>query len=387
MPDGRVVVYSDSEDNETGAAEPDGRADEAWIVDKSTGRAVGEAHVEPGTGEWVDGLGTPPARPDRGAGRADRDRGAGRARRPGGRGALRPRAGGVHRRPGRAGSGRAGRRQPAAGRGDRPAAPADRQRVRAQPAGTPPARGRRAARRAGRGAAPGAGAAVRAGAAAARDPAGPAGRRAGPLRPQGRRRRGHPVNQAVAYELEQTLHAALADPNVAEEVGAGRLARAASRTGFDATPPEPAKPARRLRAVRDDERAEDPAVVRERRLREQREAERAELQEELDRRRGGAGGGRRGADRGRARARGGRAGPGRGGRAVEELRERLAEAEDTERDAVRQEREAQRDRDAATRRRDARRPQGRRPDRPPRRLLATGVVRLAGGFGDTPYRP
>jgi hypothetical protein len=54
-PGGRVVVYSDSEDNETGAAEPDGRADEAWIVDKSTGRAVGEAHVEPGSGGWVDG--------------------------------------------------------------------------------------------------------------------------------------------------------------------------------------------------------------------------------------------------------------------------------------------------------------------------------------------
>ena len=53
--DGRVIVYSDSEDNETGAAEPDGRADEAWIVDKSTGRAVGEAHVEPGSGDWVDG--------------------------------------------------------------------------------------------------------------------------------------------------------------------------------------------------------------------------------------------------------------------------------------------------------------------------------------------
>jgi hypothetical protein len=53
-PDGRVVVFSDSEDNETGAAEPDGRADEAYVVDKSTGRAVAEAHVEPGSG-WVDG--------------------------------------------------------------------------------------------------------------------------------------------------------------------------------------------------------------------------------------------------------------------------------------------------------------------------------------------
>jgi hypothetical protein len=62
-PDGRVVVYSDSEDNETGAAEPDGRADEAWVVDKSTGRAVGEAHVERGTGEWVDDPSGPPNGP------------------------------------------------------------------------------------------------------------------------------------------------------------------------------------------------------------------------------------------------------------------------------------------------------------------------------------
>jgi hypothetical protein len=52
--DGRVVVFSDSEDNETGAPEPDGLADEAWIVDKSTGRAVGEAHVDPASGGWAD---------------------------------------------------------------------------------------------------------------------------------------------------------------------------------------------------------------------------------------------------------------------------------------------------------------------------------------------
>jgi hypothetical protein len=165
---------------------------------------------------------------------------------------------------------------------------------------------------------------------------------------------GHPVSQAVAYELEQTLHAALADPDVAEEVGSGRLTRAATRTGFDATPPEPStKPARRLRAVRDDERAEDPAVVRERRLREQREAERTRLQAELaeaeqarteaEQALGAAEQELEAAEEGRATA----------ARAVEELREQLAEAEDTERDAVRQERDAQRERDAATRRRDS----------------------------------
>jgi hypothetical protein len=164
---------------------------------------------------------------------------------------------------------------------------------------------------------------------------------------------GHPVSQAVQYELEQTLHAALADPDVAAEVGSGRLTRAASRTGFDAAAPEPAKPARRLRAVRDDERAEDPAVVRERRLREQREAERATLQEEHDRAEEARSAAEEAlvtaeheleqAERDRAAA----------AEVVEELRERLAEAEDTERDAVRHEREAQRDRDAATRRRDS----------------------------------
>jgi hypothetical protein len=164
---------------------------------------------------------------------------------------------------------------------------------------------------------------------------------------------GHPVSQAIAYELEQTLHAALADPDVAAEVGAGRLVRAASRTGFDATPPAPAKPPRRLRAVRDDERAEDPAIVRERRLREQREAERAQLQEELDR----AEQARAAAEEALATAeheleqterdRVAAAGE------VEQLRERLAGAEDVERDAVRHERDAQRSRDAATRRRDA----------------------------------
>jgi hypothetical protein len=166
-------------------------------------------------------------------------------------------------------------------------------------------------------------------------------------------REGHQVTQAVSFELEQTLHAALADPDVAAEVGAGRLVRAASRTGFDAAPPAPATPPRRLRAVRDDERAEDPAVVRERRLREQRDAERDQLQEELDRAEevraaaeealATAEHALEDAERDRVAA----------AEAVEEVRERLAEAEDAERDAVRHEREAQRGRDAATRRRDA----------------------------------
>ena len=165
---------------------------------------------------------------------------------------------------------------------------------------------------------------------------------------------GHPVSQAVAYELEQTLHAALADPAVAAAVGSGRLTKAASRTGFDATPPAPAPATtRRLRAVRDDERAEDPSVVRARRLAEQREAERTRLEGELAE----AGEARAAseetltaaeqeleqAERDRAAA----------AELVEELREKLAGAEDAERDAVRHERDAQRERDAATRRRDS----------------------------------
>ena len=56
--DGKVIVFADTENNETGAAGPDGKADEAWIVDKSTGKVVGAAHVDPQTGEWVDGVDT-----------------------------------------------------------------------------------------------------------------------------------------------------------------------------------------------------------------------------------------------------------------------------------------------------------------------------------------
>lgn len=165
---------------------------------------------------------------------------------------------------------------------------------------------------------------------------------------------GHRVTPAVAYELEQTLHAALADPDVAAEVGSGRLVRATRRTGFDAAPPAPSTPTRPvLRAVRDDERAEDPAVVRERRRREQLAEERARLaaeaaeaaearaeaeaaldaaEHELEH-----------AERDRATA----------VHLVEDLRARLAAAEDAEREALRHERDAQRDRDAATRRRDS----------------------------------
>jgi hypothetical protein len=166
---------------------------------------------------------------------------------------------------------------------------------------------------------------------------------------------GHPVSAATAFELEQTLHAALADPDVAAEVGSGRLAKPASRTGFEAqapapAPAKPAAPVRRLRAVRDDEVAEDPAVVRERRKRElERDRLRAELEAaeqaraEQDEALAGADERLAEAERRRAAAE----------ETAEDLRTRLAEAEDAEREAVREERDAQRVRDGTARRRDA----------------------------------
>ncbi|HZB48961.1 MAG TPA: hypothetical protein VE547_07695 [Mycobacteriales bacterium] len=163
---------------------------------------------------------------------------------------------------------------------------------------------------------------------------------------------GHPVSAATGFELEQTLHAALADPDVAAEVGSGRLTKAVSRTGFEAEAPPRAErlaPARRLRAVRDDERAEDPAVVRERR---RQELERERLQGELDE----AEQARAEQDEALAAAEAALAAAERQRTAAEEaaedLRTRLAAAEDAERDALRDEREAQRTRDGIARRRD-----------------------------------
>lgn len=170
-------------------------------------------------------------------------------------------------------------------------------------------------------------------------------------------RAGHPVSAATAFEVEQTLHAALADPQVAAEVGSGRLERPASRTGFEpqapvapVAPVGPAAPVRRLRAVRDDEVAEDPAVVRERRRREQERERLREESEAAERTRVEQDEALELADERLAQAerlRSGAAG------VAEDLRRQLADAEDTERDAVREERDAQRARDGTARRRDA----------------------------------
>src|SRR5690242_13179966 len=50
-PDGTVIVFADTEDNETGAAGPDGRADQAYVIDKRTGQEVSTAHFDPASGK------------------------------------------------------------------------------------------------------------------------------------------------------------------------------------------------------------------------------------------------------------------------------------------------------------------------------------------------
>ncbi|MEN3358376.1 MAG: hypothetical protein V7637_2358 [Mycobacteriales bacterium] len=51
---------------------------------------------------------------------------------------------------------------------------------------------------------------------------------------------GHPVSTDTGYEVEQTLHAALADPDVARQVCTGRLVKPVPVTGFGAEPTGPA---------------------------------------------------------------------------------------------------------------------------------------------------
>lgn len=165
--------------------------------------------------------------------------------------------------------------------------------------------------------------------------------------------RGHRVTAGTALELEQTLHAALADPAVAAEVSSGRMVKPMSRTGLESeAPTRPAPRAKpRLRVVRDEEApGEDPTVARERVRREQErerlrteasaaEQARGEAEEAYGQAKDRLGE----AERARAEA----------ADAVEELSRRLAEAEDGERGAVRVERDARRELDSAERRRDA----------------------------------
>jgi hypothetical protein len=109
---------------------------------------------------------------------------------------------------------------------------------------------------------------------------------------------GHPVTTAVADQVEETLRAALADPEAAEELGAGRLTTALSYSGLGtgARPdlrvvaprerPEKPAPARKRTAVRDGdadsrrrERAEAERRAAEERRRRELEQARAALDE------------------------------------------------------------------------------------------------------------
>ena len=58
-PEGTVIVFADTEDNETGAPGPDGRADEVYVIDKRTGQVVSAAHLDPESGSWVSTDGDP----------------------------------------------------------------------------------------------------------------------------------------------------------------------------------------------------------------------------------------------------------------------------------------------------------------------------------------
>ncbi|MET8564882.1 hypothetical protein ABZV75_31520 [Streptomyces flaveolus] len=101
---------------------------------------------------------------------------------------------------------------------------------------------------------------------------------------------GHPVGEGVQREVEETLHAALADPEAAREWAAGRLVKPlSSMIGFPAADeallgrrpaPEPKKPARSKGRKEDEGRKEDLA-----RHEEQARKERKATEEEEQRRR------------------------------------------------------------------------------------------------------
>ncbi|MFG1921448.1 hypothetical protein [Cryptosporangium sp. NPDC048952] len=96
--------------------------------------------------------------------------------------------------------------------------------------------------------------------------------------------RGQTVTDAVARELEQTLHAALGDPEAAEAVRSGRLISGLQYAGFGpVSPSSAAAPAKKAAApVRKDDLAEKRAE----RAEQLRQA-RVEAQEVLDRARAG----------------------------------------------------------------------------------------------------
>lgn len=82
---------------------------------------------------------------------------------------------------------------------------------------------------------------------------------------------GQPVSQAVEHEVSATLGAAMADPQVAEQVRSGRLTRAVSHSGFGD-----------LESVVLSRRKRPASESRARRESEKRERERAEATEALE---------------------------------------------------------------------------------------------------------
>ncbi|SDD15546.1 hypothetical protein [Auraticoccus monumenti] len=90
---------------------------------------------------------------------------------------------------------------------------------------------------------------------------------------------GHPTTEAVRAEVAGTLQAALADPDVAEDVRAGRMTRAASYSGFGMVSPGSTRP-RQPEPVASLDQARS-----RRRTREEKEAEQARIRAFTDARR------------------------------------------------------------------------------------------------------
>ena len=154
-----------------------------------------------------------------------------------GRRALPGAARGVHRAAqGPAGPGE-GRRRQGAGQGHRRAAQAVGRRLGVQPAGARAPGRDRGARRARRPAPRGAGEPGRRRAQGARHPAPPAGRGADPAGPLAGLRAGPSDQQPVATQVEETLRAAMADPEAGEALLTGRLTSPMSYSGMGTTAP------------------------------------------------------------------------------------------------------------------------------------------------------
>jgi hypothetical protein len=87
---------------------------------------------------------------------------------------------------------------------------------------------------------------------------------------------GHPASEDTARGLEETLHAALADPAAAGQLSAGRLTGVLSRSGFPGDAPPRSKPAPRTPS------SEDNSLEQAQRAEEEARSAAAEAAEEHD---------------------------------------------------------------------------------------------------------